>query len=619
MADRKRRRRRRPPSTVTHGRGRGKRGDAGHVIEIGGDGTVKFRPGEIRKARAARIAHTYLWRMRRILWPLYIMLFLWLAGWVLYKGHAYRAACVLAPIAGVIALATAWRRWLHSTIARAYAAACTAVAVASLIIAVHSDPAGPGGGYDTLLWVGAATPWWWRNKYSAIAAAELDMSVEDEWDEYVAGTGCPWPGAKLASRIPVKNGWEANVVLVRGKQTATRCLGMAEEVASALDTGADSLAIERHPTGKANRLRITFLKVNPIHELQMWAGPTLDVETGVMRVGAYATGGYVEFRAWAPVGKGHAGGAKHSLISGATGSGKSQFMGLQILEYLLSGVCTVWLADPQNGQSLPDFNDYVDWAALSIEEIMEMLRAAFAVVTARSKWLGRRKIKAFVPSRAMPMLRLVIDEAHAVFSDPTWGKEAVQLVEKICKMGRKTGVGVDMGTQVPSLAELGNSEVLRSQVSSGTVVVFRTSGRMTGHLAFQGTLAVDPSRIPQEFPNGQGSAGLMYVAGAQAREAPARSFFVEHLEERVPNAAMAAPPLDQLSVAAAGPSHPRVRGGDGATGDLSAEDLALLAGPRRRCPRRRACRHRPGRQRCRAGWTRPLRLRTPASRRRGGT
>lgn len=551
--------------------GRKRRSHAGQVIEFGPDGLV-IRPHEVRRHRLVRAAHTYGWRMRRVIAPVYLMLLAWGFGWALHRGHNPFGTFVICGIVSGIILGISWRRWLTDTIARIYAAICLLVATLTLTLAAGLGVRGSPLGADVCLWVCTALPWWWKNRHIYAPNQDPDMSIEEEWAKYVACSGGPLPGSKLANRKTLPNGWEADVHLVRGKQTASRAIGLAEEVASALDQSMESVALERTKSGKANMLHVTFLRTNPLHDVQEWTGPTLNVETGVMIVGPYATGGWAEFRPFAPVGGGHAGGAMHSLISGCPGSGKSQFLSLLIIEYMRSGVITTWLLDPQEGQSIPELVDHVDWAALGVEEGMDMLRAAYKVVFARSKHMGRvLKLKAFSPTRAFPLLRLVIDEAHAVFSHPAYKAEAIKLVEDIAKLGRKTGVGIDLVTQVPSLSELGNSEVLRSMISSGTVVCFRTSGKMSDQLAFQGTLSVDPNRIPQEFENGTGSAGLMYLAGVHARESAARSFLIKNVAAKAAEAAPMAAPLDAFTIKAAGPIYARRRGSDGATAD----DLAL--------------------------------------------
>jgi hypothetical protein len=165
---------------------------------------------------------------------------------------------------------------------------------------------------------------------------------------------------------------------------------------------------------------------------------------------------------------------------------------------------------------------------------MKMLRAAKAVMYARNRQLGRQKwvdekgrqrtgVKGFTPTREMPLLVLTIEEAHAILGDD----EAKAIVEDLSKMARKCGIKLRLVTQVPTLSQLGNSNVLRSMVASGNVLVLRTGNKSDGGFAFQGALQVDPVSIPREMPDGSTSAGLGFALGSQSRQAPMRTDFVE--------------------------------------------------------------------------------------------
>jgi hypothetical protein len=245
----------------------------------------------------------------------------------------------------------------------------------------------------------------------------------------------------------------------------------------------------------------------------------------VSTIGTYIDGARVEYvwREW------------HDLISGTTGSGKSRLLDLLLATSRASGGLIVdWVLDPQNGQSLPDWQEEVDWFASGVDEGMRMLRAARSVMYARNRTLAkqewvdgrgrtRKGVKAFTPTPDMPLLVLTIEEAHAVLNDD----EAKTIVEDIAKMGRKCGIKVRLVTQVPTLSQLGNSNVLRSMVASGNVIVLRTGNKSDGQFAFQGAMQVDPVSIPRRMPDGSSSAGLGFALGAESRQAPMRTDFVE--------------------------------------------------------------------------------------------
>jgi hypothetical protein len=200
----------------------------------------------------------------------------------------------------------------------------------------------------------------------------------------------------------------------------------------------------------------------------------------------------------------------HDLIAGTTRAGKSR-----LLDQLLTtsrqakGYMVDWVIDPQNGQSLPDWVDEVDWFAAGVDEGMKVLRAARALMYARNLVFagrehtdrrGRTKkgMKGFTPTLEYPQLNLTIDEAHAMLQIP----EAVTILAEMGKMGSKCGIKVRLVVHLPLLSELGGSSVLRDMVASGNVFVLRTASRITGQVAFQGALPVDPVMIPRRMPDG---------------------------------------------------------------------------------------------------------------------
>jgi hypothetical protein len=193
-----------------------------------------------------------------------------------------------------------------------------------------------------------------------------------------------------------------------------------------------------------------------------------------------------------------------------------------------------WVIDPQNGQSLPDWVDEVDWFAAGVDEGMKVLRGARALMYARNlvfagrehtdrKGRTKKGMKGFTPTLEYPQINLTIDEAHAILQIP----EAVTILAEMGKMGSKCGIKVRLVVHLPLLSELGGSSVLRDMVASGNVFVLRTASRITGQVAFQGALPVDPVTIPRRMPDGSASAGLGFALGADSRRAPMRLDWVE--------------------------------------------------------------------------------------------
>jgi len=497
--------------------------DAGEPVVMVG-GLRRARRPRTGAANSRRVA----WRYRRQLAPLLLILATWLAGAVVYRvDNGARLVLVLAGVLAASALLPAVRRRLDRPTERLYAGACLAATTGWLLAAATE---GVGRPMLALLWLAGcavAAPWWWHHRVRTTPIA-VTGDVLQIWQERVSAPGRALPGARLMDVDDVRNGWMATIQLPPGEKSTDHAVSATPLVCSAFDQPIGSVIIEPTADGIASRARLLVLRQNPLHDIQRWPGPRLDLVTGIAPAGVYADGDLAYYRFFKP-----GSGAVHALVSGITGSGKSRFLEWILAEARHSGLITSWIIDPQNGQSLPRWIDHVDWAAVGHDEAILLLHAARAVMYARSAHLARvqyvdekgrtvRGTDHFDPTPAMPLLQVVIDEAHVLLKDST----AVEIIEDIGKMGRKTGIGVVLVTPVPSVQELGGSLPIRTMVSSGNVVVLRCDN-LSGQMAFSGALPVSPAKLPREFPNGQLSDGLGYLLGASSRTAPMRAYRVD--------------------------------------------------------------------------------------------
>jgi hypothetical protein len=95
-------------------------------------------------------------------------------------------------------------------------------------------------------------------------------------------------------------------------------------------------------------------------------------------------------------------------------------------------------------------------------------------------------------------------------------------------MSRKCGIKFRLLTPVPLLDSLGGSQRIKDAVSAGNVVVFRTANQLSGQMAFNGVMPVEPCEIPKEWPDGETTAGLGYIFGPGAeRPIKMRTLVVE--------------------------------------------------------------------------------------------
>jgi hypothetical protein len=473
-----------------------------------------------------------LWRIRRHLVPVPVL------AW--------------AVIAGLIASGSGARFLMASFVA---AAACFVCAVRfggaqwpwgiGLCFWLMLVAATAFGQVQALLLVAGWAVWasvWWLEARTREATALAKV-----WEERVAAPGKALPGSKLTAERSVKGGRSATIVLPPGDLSVDNAYAATMRIASAYEKPTFSVSVEKHPTDRANLATLMVMERPVTVTVVVWRGPDLDSATGLSSVGRYIDDEPVTYRWWTP-----GSGPAHDLISGTTGSGKSRFVDMCLSESRHSPLICDWVIDPQMGQSLPDWvpvpqpdgtvHGGVDWFAKGNRQGLLMLRAVVRVmlhrnaVLAKKVWYdgkgpanggrGRKRIgvSSFTPTVDMPLLVVTIEEAHSLLEQ---FPEAVDLCEQIAKMARKCGIKLRLIVQYPTLDQIGNSGVLREMLASGNIIIFRTQSRMAANVVFQGSLPVEPHKLPRQMPDGSTSAGLMYCIGGSLRVASSRAFSCE--------------------------------------------------------------------------------------------
>lgn len=472
-----------------------------------------------------------LWRARRQLLPLGAMGATYLGGAI---AAGLNGPISLLPIAIFLGAGYAAVLRLNRKARRAlrrYAITACAASTGWVTMAAFT---GTGGVMPEVLWLGGsalAVPWWRRHrtrlsdlppkpKRSPMAMVDVGPSEDERlFAERIAKAGQALPKAKLTRPEPITGGRRGVITLDPGQQDTSTAIAAAPRIASAYELPLTQVIVEATPDGKANRAQLTLLDDNQLAAVRHWQGPTLNLDTGLITIGSFADAQPAHFRLYRPYS-----GAVNALISGCPDSGKTALLNLLLAETALSKLCAAWLLDPQNGQSLPDWTGKVDLTAVGAEACVWALRVAKKIMMDRSgllgrlEWIddqGRKRIGQpyFHPTPTFPLLILVIDEAHELTKHHEYGDEVRQLLGDIAKMGRKTGLGVELVTQLPSLEELG-SQTVRSMLTGGNAVCLRTGDKVSAAMI---GIDADPFALPMVFPDGSTTAGLGYTRGPDGR------------------------------------------------------------------------------------------------------
>jgi hypothetical protein len=464
-------------------------------------------------------------------------------GWMLYvTAVALAGFFVMENARGFTARAKA-RSWLR----RAYYAL---TALAALVWLVATAVGAPWA-LQTYVWgsVAALLAWWSRRlRNHEQAPAEEPAEPETDrnadfaqwWKEEFGDSRTNLRGSYLINLNCDDDADRATIRLGKGTGATTRtAVNAREQIAAARECAVADVVVEPTPDAKAHLASLAIYRRNPIHKAVTFTEPWIDYETGRARIAMFADGRYGHVRLWRPES-----GVMHELVSGTSDAGKSRYLDLALLLERLavnpvngSRLFVSWVADPQQGQSLPNWRKAVDKFVVSEQGTLEMLLLAQAEMYARNKILSELKwtddkgreregIEHFDPiwlaehGVDMPILSVTLEEAHSSLKS----SRIKDICEDIAKMGRKCGLKLRLVTQIPSVDQLGYSLILRALLSSHNVICLRTKGDLTGDAI---DLPGNPSQLPAVWPDGSSTAGVCYIGGSETRNAEARIIYVK--------------------------------------------------------------------------------------------
>lgn len=527
--------------------------------------------GPVRPSTAGAIRRG-LWRHRLHLAPALA----WPAGAAVHTASNARTwVAVAAAVAGVVAALIAEKRRRPWGVR--WGSAWTVWVIVDTLVALPVR-------WSLIAWLAVAVPWWVRVQHRPTTTAPTSVYrpkaidlLTVQWAMRVScvggkgchcrppGEGCKGgvlPGVTLTDVTPmpdVEKGVQGTLTFA--DVTLAEIQARQERLLVALRLPRGSVEVTAHPSGIADQARIYITPVNPLRRVAAFDGTTLS--SGSYVYGPSLAGPPALVRldddAIGPV---------PLVIAGAQGAGKSGAVKGLLTELHLSPVHVTWLIDPQQGASHPEYRGVVDWFAPDLETARVMLRGALRVMRARERYMADlehsvtvdmgdgpetitvRGVDVFAPRPGLPMMtpdfpevRIVVEEAPVILAD----QDLAGMIAQILKRGRKTGVSVALISQLLAQTEFGDPAV-RPLVTSGSRIVCRTSDTLAARQASGGAFTVNPSALPQTWPDGSSTAGLAYVQAGGADPVLARSRWTSNwwAFSRRPRAGQ----LDALSVAA---------------------------------------------------------------------
>ena len=256
-------------------------------------------------------------------------------------------------------------------------------------------------------------------------------------------------GTTLSHLTTTPFGWTAKLLLRPG-QTIADALRQREALESALDARPRSVRLEEDP----NRARQVLLRVverDPHATPIPWAGPVAGSIRRPLQPGVWETGDPVTVTL----------ANQHTLIVGATGSGKSMLLTIVVGELVAAGDVVCWGVDFKGGAELGPWRACLGRVATTPTDTTQLLLAAVAVLDARMGELGRLGRRELAPSPATPALVVVIDEHAELVA--RCGRPALEAIDSIAKRGRAASVTLILANQRATMDLLG-SDILRANL-----------------------------------------------------------------------------------------------------------------------------------------------------------
>jgi energy-coupling factor transporter ATP-binding protein EcfA2 len=327
------------------------------------------------------------------------------------------------------------------------------------------------------------------------------------WPETAQAAGLA--GTTLSHLATNPFGWTATLRLRPG-QTIADALRQREALESALDTRPRSVRLEEDPS-RARQVLVRVVERDPHAAPIPWAGPQANSIRRPLQPGVWESGDPVA------VSLAH----QHTLLVGATGSGKSMLLNILIGELVAASDVVCWGVDFKGGAELGPWRACLGRVATTPGDTEQLLLAAVAVLDARMGELGRLGRRELAPSPATPALVVVIDEHAELVA--RCRRPALEAIDSIAKRGRAASVTLIVANQRATMELLG-SEILRANLRVRFCLGVEDPGEVSLALGLGARAAGRPRQVlptrPQPRP--EQSPSRPRVSGHHRPGPPAR-------------------------------------------------------------------------------------------------
>lgn len=340
-----------------------------------------------------------------------------------------------------------------------------------------------------------------RHIHVDVVAPSVDepqySELEALWLRRVARSGGCMPGTHLEGAVedPATGGVAAWIVADENTDAIT--MPDAYQIAGAMRTTMLLMSVER--TRNPRRAKLRMMDRSPLEDGIPLPGPEalIATESGYVTLGIGISGRPARIQIFDA-----AGGARHVLGAGVTGSGKGGALQLLALSYHVNGIAIIY-ADPK-GSSNPDVEDMAAYAGCGIDRAMGALRVAYALLLHRVEQSQRLRMKNFEASDDMPWVAVILDEFAQLLGEKAPHRaEAGFIVAAIAEQGRSLGICAVLFGQILNLEKMAGDTSIRDNIFyGGALILLRSDSAQKDRVdlpeSFKG---VDPSQIPAFWSN----------------------------------------------------------------------------------------------------------------------